>query len=159
MNIGEASTASKVSAKMIRYYEEIGLIPPANRTDAGYRAYTQSDVHRLHFIRRARDLGFSVAEIRDLLGLWNNKSRQSSDVKRLAQEHIEDLERRIESMLQMAETLKTLISCCAGEDRPDCPILHTLEQPDDNDGEPEARTGAVQRRRRTPASKKGSRAR
>lgn len=93
MNIGEASTASKVSAKMIRYYEEIGLIPPANRTDAGYRAYTQSDVHRLHFIRRARDLGFSVAEIRDLLGLWNNKSRQSSDVKRLAQEHIEDLER------------------------------------------------------------------
>ena len=159
MNIGEGSTASKVSAKMIRYSEEIGLIPPANRTDAGYRAYTQSDVHRLHFIRRARDLGFSVAEIRDLLGLWNNKSRQSSDVKRLAQEHIEDLERRIESMLQMAETLKTLISCCAGDDRPDCPILHPLEQPDDNDGEPEARAGAAQRRRRTPASKKCPRAR
>lgn len=86
MNIGEASKASKVSAKMIRYYEQIGLIPPADRTDSGYRAYTQDDVHRLHFIRRSRDLGFSVAEITDLLGLWNDKSRQSADVKRLAQQ-------------------------------------------------------------------------
>lgn len=91
MNIGEASKASKVSAKMIRYYEQIGLIPPADRTDSGYRAYTQDDVHRLHFIRRARDLGFSVAEITDLLGLWNDKSRQSADVKRLAQQHIAEL--------------------------------------------------------------------
>ena len=93
MNIGEASKASKVSAKMIRYYEQIGLIPPADRTDSGYRAYTQDDVHRLHFIRRARDLGFSVAEITDLLGLWNDKSRRSADVKRLAQQHISELDR------------------------------------------------------------------
>ncbi len=146
MNIGEASKASKVSAKMIRYYEQIGLTPAAHRTDAGYRAYTQSDVHRLHFIRRARDLGFSVAEITDLLGLWNDKSRQSADVKRLAQEHIAELDRRIESMQQMAETLKALILCCAGDERPDCPILHTLEQPDISEGEPEKRTGAVPRR-------------
>ncbi|HGF9732866.1 TPA: Cu(I)-responsive transcriptional regulator [Pseudomonas aeruginosa] len=145
MNIGEASKASKVSAKMIRYYEQIGLIPPA---DSGYRAYTQDDVHRLHFIRRARDLGFSVAEITDLLGLWNDKSRQSADVKRLAQQHIAELDRRIASMLEMAETLKALIHCCAGDERPDCPILHTLEQPDTSDDEPEARTGAVPRRAR-----------
>lgn len=118
MNIGEASKASKVSAKMIRYYEQIGLIPPADRTDSGYRAYTQDDVHRLHFIRRSRDLGFSVAEITDLLGLWNDKSRQSADVKRLAQQHIDELDRRIESMLEMAATLKALIRCCAGDERP-----------------------------------------
>ncbi|HEK4047341.1 TPA: Cu(I)-responsive transcriptional regulator [Pseudomonas aeruginosa] len=128
MNIGEASKASKVSAKMIRYYEQIGLIPPADRNDSGYRAYSQDDVHRLHFIRRARDLGFSVAEITDLLGLWNDKSRRSADVKRLAQQHISELDRRIASMLEMAETLKALIRCCAGDERPDCPIL-TVEIP------------------------------
>ena len=148
MNIGEASKASKVSAKMIRYYEQIGLIPAADRTESGYRAYTQADVHRLHFIRRYRDLGFSVAEITDLLGLWNDKSRQSADVKRLAQEHIAELDRRIESMRQMAETLKSLIHCCAGDERPDCPILHTLEQPDTSEHAPEERTGAVPRRQR-----------
>lgn len=146
MNIGEASKASKISAKMIRYYEQIGLIPTANRTNSGYRAYTQDDVHRLHFIGRARDLGFSVAEITDLLGLWNDKSRQSADVKRLAQQHIAGLDRRIASMLEMGETLKALIRCCAGDERPDCPILNTLEQPGPNDDEPVARSGAVQRR-------------
>ena len=154
MNIGEASKASKVSAKMIRYYEQIGLIPPADRTDAGYRAYTQDDVHRLHFIRRARDRGFSVAEITDLLGLWNDKARQSADVKRLAQQHIAELDRRIESMLEMAGTLKALIRCCAGDERPECPILHTLEQPDAGGDEPEARTGAVPRRERANATPK-----
>jgi len=156
MNIGEASKASKVSAKMIRYYEQIALIPAADRTDSGYRAYTDADVHRLHFIRRARDLGFSVAEITDLLGLWNNKSRQSADVKRLAQQHLEELDRRMENMRQIAETLKSLINCCAGDSRPDCPILHTLEQHDgaDTEVELEARTGAVTRRPRggRPAS-------
>nr|WP_315595504.1 Cu(I)-responsive transcriptional regulator [uncultured Cupriavidus sp.] len=146
MNIGEASKASKVTAKMIRYYEQIGLIPPPDRTDSGYRAYTQADVHRLHFIRRARDLGFSVAEISDLLGLWNDKSRQSADVKRLAQAHIAELDRRMETMRQMGETLKALIHCCAGDERPDCPILRTLEQPEGPVGEPEARPGAVRRR-------------
>ena len=158
MNIGEASKASKVSAKMIRYYEQIGLIPPADRNDSGYRAYSQDDVHRLHFIRRARDLGFSVTEISDLLGLWNDKSRRSADVKRLAQQHISELDRRIASMLEMAETLKALIRCCAGDERPDCPILHTLEQLDTSDDEPEARTGAVPRRASGNAAAKKPRA-
>lgn len=147
MNIGEASKASKVSAKMIRYYEQIGLIPAANRTESGYRAYSQADVHRLHFIRRARDLGFSVAGIADLLGLWHDKSRQSADVKRLAQAHIAELDRRMEDMRQMAQTLRTLVDCCAGDGRPDCPILETLQQPDDAPTEPGKRTGAVVRRK------------
>ena len=114
MNIGEAAKASSVSAKMIRYYEQIGLIPAADRTESGYRAYSQADIHRLRFIRRARDLGFQVAEIADLLGLWNDTSRHSADVKHLAEQHIADLEQRIEHMRQMADTLKSLISCCAG---------------------------------------------
>ena len=148
MNIGEASKASKVSAKMIRYYEQIGLIPPAERTDSGYRAYTTADVHRLHFIRRARDLGFSVAEISDLLNLWNDQSRRSADVKRLAERHIVELEQRMEDMRQMAKTLKTLIRSCAGDHRPDCPILEELQQPDDGPAESEKRSGAVARRPR-----------
>lgn len=147
MNIGEASTESKVSAKMIRYYEQIGLIPAADRTESGYRTYTKADVHRLHFIRRARDLGFSVSEISELLSLWNDQSRQSADVKRLAQAHITELDRRIESMQQMAETLKTLINCCAGDGRPDCPILLKLEQPDHSDQDLEASNHAELRRR------------
>jgi len=155
MNIGEAAKASKVSAKMIRYYEQIGLIPPAQRTDSGYRAYTEADIHRLHFIRRARDLGFPVAEITDLLGLWNDKSRHSADVKRLAQAHIAELDRRIDSLRQMTETLKGLIHCCAGDERPDCPILQTLARPDDDGpgergpAEPTKRAGAVPRRPRS----------
>jgi MerR family gold-responsive transcriptional activator of gol and ges genes len=129
MNIGEASKASGVSAKMIRYYEDIELIPPAARSESGYRAYARTDVHRLRFIRRARDLGFSVAEIGELLGLWNDRSRQSADVKRLAQAHIVELEERIRNLREMADTLQELISCCAGDERPDCPILATLEDP------------------------------
>ena len=128
MNIGEVSKAVGISAKMIRYYEEIGLIPAAQRTAAGYRVYAPADVHRLGFIRRARDLGFSMDEITDLLSLWNDKSRQSADVKRLAQAHIAELESRIDNLRQMAGTLQTVIDCCAGEDRPDCPILDGLER-------------------------------
>jgi MerR family gold-responsive transcriptional activator of gol and ges genes len=131
MNIGQASEASGVSAKMIRYYEQISLIPPASRSGSGYRAYARDDVHRLRFIRRARDLGFSVAEISDLLGLWNDRSRKSADVKRLAKGHIAELEERIRNLRQMADTLQTLIACCAGDDRPDCPILANLEESDD----------------------------
>lgn len=157
MKIGEASKASKVSAKMIRYYEQIGLIPPADRTESGYRAYTQTDVHRLYFIRRARDLGFSVTEIIDLLGLWNDKSRQSADVKRLAQKHIAELELRMEEMQQMAKTLKTLIRSCAGDHRPDCPILEELQQPDDGPTETAKRTGAVARRKTAGATVKRAR--
>lgn len=127
MNIGEAAKASGVSAKMIRYYEDIELIPRAARSDSGYRAYARKDVHRLRFIRRARDLGFSVAEIGELLGLWNDRSRQSADVKRLAQAHIVELEARIRHLREMADTLQELVGCCAGDERPDCPILATLE--------------------------------
>lgn len=129
MNIGEAAKASGVSAKMIRYYEQAGLVPPASRTASGYRTYTQSDVHMLRFIRRARDLGFPVAEIHDLLGLWRDRSRHSADVKRLAQAHIAGLRRKIEGLEQMADTLQTLSDCCAGDERPDCPILEGLERP------------------------------
>ncbi|QIK81870.1 Cu(I)-responsive transcriptional regulator [Lysobacter sp. HDW10] len=127
MNIGEASKATGVSAKMIRYYEQIGLIPKADRTFSGYRAYGPSDIHRLHFIRRARDLGFSVAEITTLLELWHDTDRQSADVKRLAQAHIEDLESRMQQMQQMTDTLRNLVKCCAGDSRPDCPILEGLQ--------------------------------
>lgn len=133
MNIGQAAERSGVSAKMIRYYEQSGLIPPAQRSESGYRTYRQDDIHRLRFIRRARDLGFSVAEIRDLLSLWDDRSRQSADVKRLAQAHIDELEARIGQLRQMADTLQTLINCCAGDERPDCPILANLEQADDSE--------------------------
>lgn len=128
MNISKASKISGVSAKMIRYYEQIGLTPPARRNASGYRTYTQNDLHKLHFIRRARDLGFSVAEISELLDLWQDDSRHSADVKRLAQAHINKLEERINSLQQMSNVLQSLINCCAGDDRPDCPILDNLEQ-------------------------------
>lgn len=152
MNIGEVSKASRVSAKMIRYYEQIGLIPPADRTESGYRAYTQTDIHRLHFIRRARDLGFLVVEIGDLLGLWNDQLRQSADVKSLATLHIVELEERMKKMRQMAETLRTLINSCAGDHRPDCPILDELQQPDGKPASFEDRSGAVTRRTRGKAA-------
>ncbi|MFN3780084.1 MAG: Cu(I)-responsive transcriptional regulator [Brevundimonas aurantiaca] len=129
MNIGDAARVSGVSAKMIRYYEQTGLIPPADRKDSGYRDYSVQDVHRLRFIRRSRDLGFSVSEITDLLGLWGDRSRQSADVKRIASVHIGELNARIASLQEMADTLQTLVDCCSGDDRPDCPILADLEDP------------------------------
>lgn len=127
MNIGQAASASGVSAKMIRYYEQIKLIPPANRRESGYRYYSPSDVHMLRFIRRGRDLGFSVAQISELLGLWHDKSRQSAEVKRIATAHMSKLREKIDNLEQMANTLQTLIECCSGDDRPDCPILAELE--------------------------------
>ncbi len=114
---------------MIRYYEEIGLIPAAARTSAGYRSYSANDVHRLTFVRRARDLGFSVKEIGDLLSLWSDRSRHSADVKRIASAHIAELQQKIDELRGMADTLQTLVDCCAGDDRPDCPILAGLERP------------------------------
>ncbi|MCK9541911.1 MAG: Cu(I)-responsive transcriptional regulator [Novosphingobium sp.] len=143
MNIGQAARASGVSAKMIRYYEQTGLIPKADRTDSGYRDYAPSDVHMLRFIRRARDLGFAVSEINELLSLWRDKSRQSADVKRIAQAHIARLHERIDNLQQMAGTLEALIDCCAGDHRPDCPILADLEETADKDlsGPPVANTG------------------
>jgi MerR family gold-responsive transcriptional activator of gol and ges genes len=134
VNIGEAARASGVSTKMIRYYEEAGLVPPAARSAAGYRLYGEADVHRLRFIRRARDLGFPVAEIGALLGLWSDRARRSADVKQLAQAHIADLEGRIARLRQMVDTLQILADGCAGDHRPDCPILEGLEG--DEAGEP-----------------------
>lgn len=129
MNISEAAKASGVSAKMIRYYEEIGLIPAAARSGSGYRVYSDADVHRLVFVRRARDLGFSVSEIRELLSLWSDRTRQSADVKRIASAHIAELQQKIGELRRMVDSLQTLVDCCAGDDRPDCPILEGLEQP------------------------------
>ncbi|MCC6163651.1 MAG: Cu(I)-responsive transcriptional regulator [Acidobacteria bacterium] len=132
MTIGQASQASGVSAKMIRYYEQTGLIPRAERRESGYRDYTTADVHRLRFIRRARDLGFSVAEINDLLSLWRDTSRQSADVKRIAMTHIAELRERIDRLNQMVGALETLTACCAGDERPECPILADLEDLSDD---------------------------
>jgi Cu(I)-responsive transcriptional regulator len=126
MNIGDASKASAVSAKMIRHYESLGLVPKAPRTESGYRQYDDAAVHTLRFIRRARDLGFSIDEIRALLGLWRNRRRASADVKRIALAHASDLQRRIDEMSAMQRTLKRLAHCCAGDARPDCPILDDL---------------------------------
>lgn len=133
MNIGQAAEASGVSAKMIRYYEQNGLIPPAARTESGYRVYSKQDVHMLRFIRRARDLGFSVDAIGDLLDLWRDQSRQSADVKQLALEHVRSLRQKIGELEAMADTLEDLATNCSGDHRPDCPILNDLEQADDQD--------------------------
>jgi Cu(I)-responsive transcriptional regulator len=126
MNIGEAAKESGVSAKMIRHYEQVGLVPPAARTDSGYRQYSDPDIHTLRFIRRSRDLGFSIREISELLDLWRNRRRPSRLVKSLAQTHIGALEQKARELLAMKETLEHLVHCCHGDDRPDCPILDTL---------------------------------
>ena len=128
MNIGEAAARSGVSAKMVRHYESLGLLPKVARTDAGYRQYGDAEVHTLRFIRRARDLGFSMAEIGELLKLWQNRRRASADVKRIALAHVADLERRIEEMASMKRTLERLAACCHGDQRPDCPILDELAE-------------------------------
>ncbi|WP_103334224.1 Cu(I)-responsive transcriptional regulator [Pseudotabrizicola formosa] len=126
MNIGDAAKASGVSAKMIRYYESTGLIPAPGRTGAGYRVYSDSDVQMLRFVRRSRDLGFPVEKIADLLALWRDRSRHSADVKRLAQDQIDGLERKITELQAMKETLQHLADACCGDHRPDCPILADL---------------------------------
>ncbi len=127
MNIGEAASGSGVSAKMIRYYESIGLIPTAGRTRSGYRTYSPSELRMLRFIRRARDLGFPLEAVGDLLALWRDRSRHSADVKHLAEGHIATLTRRIAEMQAMRDTLSDLAEACCGDDRPDCPILADLE--------------------------------
>lgn len=123
MNIGQASRASGVSAKMIRYYEQIGLIAPARRTDSSYRTYADNDIHTLSFIRRARDLGFSVEQMKTLLALWRDRDRASADVKAIALEQIAELERKAAAIAEMTRTLKHLARNCHGDDRPDCPII------------------------------------
>lgn len=129
MNIGQAAKVSGVTAKMIRYYESIDLIKASRRTDAGYRTYGDSDVHTLRFIKRARTLGFSLEQIRDLLSLWQNPARASADVKAIAQTHVTALEQRIRELTEMRDTLVHLAHACSGDDRPDCPILQSLEAP------------------------------
>jgi Cu(I)-responsive transcriptional regulator len=130
-NIGEAAARSGVSAKMVRHYESLGLLPRIGRTDAGYRQYRSAEVHTLRFIRRARDLGFSMAEITELLALWQNRRRASADVKRIAAAHVADLQRRIDEMVAMKRSLEELVACCHGDQRPECPILEGLGEQGD----------------------------
>ena len=126
LTIGEAAKRSGVSAKMVRHYESLGLLPSVARRANGYRQYSARDVHTLQFIKRSRDLGFSMAEIAELVSLWRNRRRTSESVKRIAQAHADELARRIDAMLAMQKTLSQLIHCCHGDHRPDCPILEDL---------------------------------
>ncbi|WP_353233781.1 Cu(I)-responsive transcriptional regulator [Diaphorobacter ruginosibacter] len=124
--IGVAARRAGVSARMVRHYESLGLLPDVSRTDSGYRQYNEADVHTLRFIRRSRDLGFSMEEIATLLGLWKDKARASAQVKKVAQAHIANLSERIAAMQAIQRSLQTLVHCCHGDDRPDCPILDDL---------------------------------
>ena len=128
MNIGDAALASGVSAKMIRHYEEIDLIPKASRSDSGYRTYNERDIHLLRFIRQSRLLGFSMKQIAELIGLWLDQSRPSSKVKQLALTHIGELDDKIRELQAMKATLEQLACNCHGDARPDCPILEGLAQ-------------------------------
>lgn len=125
-NIGEAARRSGVSARMVRHYEGLGLLPAVARTDSGYRQYSEADIHTLRFVKRSRDLGFSMEEIAELVGLWHNRRRTSASVKRIAQKHLGELEQRIADMQAMQRTLSHLVHCCHGDARPDCPILEDL---------------------------------
>lgn len=124
--IGQAAAASGVSAKMIRHYESIGLVPRARRTPGNYRTYGEADVHTLRFIHRARSLGFSMKQIAELLSLWRNRARRSERVRALALEHLAGLERKIRELQSMARTIRDLAERCHGDSRPDCPILEDL---------------------------------
>ena len=126
VTIGQAAALSGISAKMLRHYESLHLLGRVARTDSGYRQYSQADVHTLRFIKRARDLGFSMAEIGELVDLWRNRRRASASVKRIAQRHVDELAQRIESMQAMQRSLQALLASCHGDSRPDCPILDDL---------------------------------
>lgn len=127
MNIGQAAGATGVSAKRIRYYEQIGLLAPAARSEAGYRRYDKRDLHVLAFIRRSRELGFSIPEISKLLALWQDEKRSNASVRKIALTHVEELRQKIADLQSMVDTLAHLAHCCAGDARPDCPILDELE--------------------------------
>ena len=126
VSIGVAAQRSAVSAKMVRHYETLGLLKAVARTDSGYRQYGEADVRTLQFIKRGRDMGFSMAEIAELVGLWHKRTRASASVKRIAQQHMADLAQRIEAMQAMQRTLGALLDHCHGDERPDCPILDDL---------------------------------
>jgi len=149
MNIGQAAAASGVSAKMIRHYEVVGLMPAPKRTESGYRQYNDTEVHTLRFVRQARDLGFSITEIGELLSLWHNRKRPSRMVKAMAEVHIQALEQKAQELLAMKSTLEHLVHCCHGDDRPECPILDGLASNEPvTAGRSRARTGV---RRKTVA--------
>jgi len=147
VNIGQASKASGISAKMIRYYESIGLVPLAGRTNGGYRDYYEADIHRLRFIRRARDLGFSFERVRELLKLWSDHDRSSADVKALALAHVGELEHRAFELKAMIKTLRHLANACEGDHRPHCPIIDELG----SGKAPAGKTAARPRRAAAPA--------
>lgn len=126
MNIGQAASASGLSAKMIRYYESTGLLRGSKRSSAGYRIYDETDINEMRFIRRSRELGFSLKQTMSLLALWRDKNRASADVQRLAQEHIQELEAKAAGLQQMADSLRHLVKGCRADHRPDCPILEGL---------------------------------
>lgn len=159
MNIGQAASATGVSAKMIRHYEAVGLLPPAGRTEAGYRQYTERDVNMLRFIRHSRDLGFSLEQIRELLGLWQNRRRSSRQVKALAEAHIAELDAKLAELQSMRATLAHLVHSCHGDDRPDCPIIDTLEAtgPVRENGPVDHARGAVAQRQRPTPTRAGVR--
>lgn len=147
MNIGQAAKTSGVSAKMIRHYESVGLFPQAARTESGYRQYTAKEVSTLRFVRQSRDLGFSIEQIRQLLGLWHDRKRPSRQVRALAQAHIEELDEKLEELQSMKATLEHLVHCCHGDDRPDCPIIASLAQEPREPQNSAARAGGLKRRR------------
>ena len=126
MKIGRAAELSGISAKMIRYYEAVGLLNSASRTTSGYRDYSDQDVAILRFVQRARALGFLVKDIGDLLALWQRRARSSAEVKAIATHHIEDIDRKIQELQAIKATLSTLVECCHGDERPECPILDDL---------------------------------
>ena len=127
MNIGSAAGATGVSAKRIRYYEQIGLIDAARRSAAGYRVYDERDLHTLKFIRRSRQLGFSISQIVTLLALWNDRGRSSVDVKKVALAHVSEFRKKIAELQSMVDTLQVLVDHCDGDARPECPILAELQ--------------------------------
>lgn len=124
--IGQAAQESRISAKMIRHYEQVGLLKEAVRTEAGYRLYNREDLHVLRFIRHCRDLGFSISQIEELLGLWQDTARPSREVKKLAQSHLTALDAKIQELIVIKAELERLVQCCKGDSRPDCPILDGL---------------------------------
>ena len=126
VNIGTAARLSGVSAKMVRHYEALGLLPTVGRTDSGYRQYSEAEIHTLRFIKRSRELGFSIERIRTLLALWSDRRRKSSDVKKLARQYIRELETDIEKLQSIRDELQHLAECCRGDQRPECPILDEL---------------------------------
>ena len=157
-NIGAAARRSGVSVRMVRHYESLGLLPDVPRTDAGYRQYGEREVHTLRFIRRARELGFSMADTGALLGLWQDRGRASGDVKRIALAQVAELDRRMQAMAEMRSTLQHLAACCAGDGRPDCPIIEDLAGQGEGTGQRQGETVGEPRRgaRRPAAEKAGS---